>query len=103
MKLYPYSKLKSENLGILLFSARALAILGVIMLLAGVVIALLGLSSGGGTQDLGNGMTMTTPSMVGPGIIGLVWGVTSGFILLAFSGICAAIVSCENKYTSNNV
>jgi len=102
MKLYPYSKLKSENLGILLFSARALAILGVIMLLAGVVIALLGLSSGG-TQDLGNGMTMTSPSMVGPGLIGLVWGITSGLILLAFSGICAAIVSCENKYTSNNV
>jgi hypothetical protein len=102
MKLYPYSNLKSDNLGVLLFSARALAILGIIVLISGVLIAIAGITSGG-TQSLGNGMTMTTPSMIGPGLIGLVWGIVSGIALLAFSGVCGAIVSCEYKYTTSNV
>jgi hypothetical protein len=96
MKLYPYSKIKTEKLGILLFSARALAVIGMIMVLAGIFFSIVGLFYSG-PQAMGNGMTMRMPWMAVSSIISLIFGVFSGLVVLAFSGICAAIVSRDNK------
>jgi hypothetical protein len=101
MKFYPYSKIRTENLKGLLIASRALGVLSYILFITTFCIGIYGILSGaGGTKDFGNGMTMTMPSNTGPAIIISIWGLVSSVCVLAFSGLCAAVVSCENKFTA---
>ena len=103
MKLYPYSKIKTNNLAPLLFTARAL---GVISYLLAIITVFTGLyltfGGPGGTTDLGNGMTMTISRNYGPVVTLSVWGIVSSVCILAFSGLCAAVVSLENKFVNTD-
>lgn len=101
MKLYPYSKIKTENLKGLLIASRALALLSYILFFITICIGLFSIFSGfGGPRDLGNGIVMSAPSANAPVIFMSMWGVISSVCVLAFSGLCAAVVSCEYKYTN---
>lgn len=103
MKLYPYSKIKTENLKGLLIASRILGVLSYILLIVTIFIGIYGVFSGfGGTRDLGNGMTMTVPNNSGPAIMVSIWGIVSSVCVLAFSGLCAAVVSCEYKFTKTS-
>jgi len=101
MKLYPYSKIRTENLKSLLIASRVLGVLSYILFIITVCIGIYGVISGsGGTTDLGNGITMNAPSNSGPAIMISIWGIVSSVCVLAFSGLCAAVVSCEFKFTT---
>jgi hypothetical protein len=101
MKLYPYSKITTENLKGLLIASRVLGVLSYMLFIITVCIGIYGaFISSGGTTDLGNGMTMTAPnSSSGPAVMIAIWGIVSSVCVLAFSGLCAAVVSCEHKFT----
>ena len=101
MKFYPYSKIRTENLKGLLIASRVLGVLSYILFIITVCIGIYGAFGGsGGTTDLGNGMTMTVASNSGPAIMISIWGIVSSVCVLAFSGLCAAVVSCEHKFTT---
>ncbi|MEZ7204420.1 hypothetical protein [Pseudoalteromonas sp. DY56-GL79] len=103
MKLYPYSKIQTENLKGLLIASRVLGVLSYILLIITVCIGIYGAFSGfGGTKDLGNGITMTVSNSSGPAIMVSIWGMVSSVCVLAFSGLCAAVVSCEYKFTKTS-
>lgn len=103
MKLYPYSKIKTENLKGLLLASRVLGVLSYILFTITFCIGVYGaLIGSGGSTDLGNGITMTVPDLSGPAIIISIWGLVSSVCVLAFSGLCAAVVSCEYKYTKTS-
>ena len=55
----------------------------------------------GAPKDLGNGIVMSAPNAGLPVMIMSIWGAVSAVSILAFSGLCAAIVSCEYKYTKS--
>ncbi|MEL4431334.1 hypothetical protein [Shewanella mangrovisoli] len=103
MKFYPYSRLKSENLKPLLFATRLLGIFSYLLFLTTfiLIIAIPFLGSEAITKDLGGGITMSfsTPDTSGAAIIGSIGSLVSAISLLAFSGLCGAVVSCEYKYT----
>ena len=103
MKFYPYSNIQSTNLKSLLISVRILGFMSYLLFFGAVLVIAFGVLSG--TSEpvaLGNGInaTMTMHSPTGPAIITGIWGLVSSICLLAFSGLCAAVVSCENKFTS---
>lgn len=92
MKLYPYPTIKTENLKGLLIASRVLALLSYILFFITISVALFGIfSSLGEPKPLGNGMFISSPNASLP--------VVSSVCILAFSGLCAAVVSCEYKYT----
>jgi len=101
MKLYPYSRIKTTNLGGLLFIARVLGVfsyaLAIITIFAGLY-----LTFGGpdGTTELGNGATMTISRSYDPVITIFGWGIVSSICILVFSGLCAAVVSFEHKFAT---
>lgn len=101
MKLYPYSTVETSNLKSLLLAARLLGGLSYITLVVSMLIPIFGvLASFAQPTQLGRGMTATIGNLtVGSISTGFAFLIPSLF-LLAFSGICAAIVSCEHKYTS---
>ena len=47
-------------------------------------------------------MSFNTPDNSGIAIIGSIWSIVSAVSLLAFSGLCGAVVSCEYKYTKDS-
>lgn len=101
MKLYPYSKIKTVNLGGLLFTARLLGMLSYALAIMTVLTTLILTFGGpGGTTDLGNGATMTISRSYEPVITIFVWGMVSSVCILAFSGLCAAVVSFEHKFST---
>ncbi|MCQ8877088.1 hypothetical protein NQT69_03420 [Pseudoalteromonas shioyasakiensis] len=101
MKFYPYSKIKTKNLSSLLFVSRALGVISYVLAISSVLIGLfLTFAGPGGTTELANGATMTISRSSGPAIMISVWGIVSSFCILAFSGLCAAVVSCEHKFTT---
>lgn len=100
MKLYPYSKIRTENLKSLLLASRVLGVLSYILFIITFCVGIF--SVFGGPTHLGNGMTMAGPSIMGPTIMILIWGIVSSVCVLAFSGLCAAVVSCEHKFTTAN-
>lgn len=101
MKLYPYSKVETSNLKSLLLAARLLGALSYIFIVIAIVITIAGfLGAFFQPFDLGRGMTATIPNLAGGSIFIGLWLIVPSLFLLAFSGICAAIVSCENKFTS---
>ncbi|MBQ4834505.1 hypothetical protein J8L70_14765 [Pseudoalteromonas sp. MMG010] len=98
MKLYPYAKIKTENLKGLLFASRVLAFLSYAFLVVTVIVGIIGLMSGlGSNMSLGNGAILQSNGI--SAIMISMWGVACSVALLAFSGLCAAVVSCEYKYT----
>ncbi len=101
MKLYPYSTVETSHLKSLLLAARLLGGLSYIMLVVSMLISVFGvLASFAQPMQLGRGMTATIDNLTVTSFsAGFAFLVPSLF-LLAFSGICAAIVSCEHKYTS---
>lgn len=100
MKLYPYSKVKTENLTWLLFVSRVIGMISFVLFFSSVCIGLYLIFGGpGGTTELGNGATMVVTRSSSPGIMIIVWGIVSSICLLAFSGLFAAVVSCEYKFT----
>ncbi|MDV6315331.1 hypothetical protein [Idiomarina sp. HP20-50] len=104
MKFYPYSNLKSENLKPLLLATRLICISSYLLFLVTIllIIAIPFLGSESITKDLGGAtMSFTTPDRSGVAIAGSLWSIVSAFSLLAFSGLCAAVVSCEYKYTKS--
>ena len=101
MKLYPYSKIKTKNLSGLLLLSRVLGVISYVLAITTVFIGLyLTFGGPGGTTELGNGTTMTISRNSGPAIMISVWGIVYSVCILAFSGLCAAVVSCEYKYTT---
>jgi len=105
MKFYPYSNLKSENLKPLLFATRLIGILSYLLFVLTIflILAIPFLGSEAITKDLGGAtMSFNTPDNSGIAIIGSIWSIVSAVSLLAFSGLCGAVVSCEYKYTKNS-
>ncbi|RUO38651.1 hypothetical protein CWE13_03115 [Aliidiomarina shirensis] len=106
MKFYPYSNLKSENLKPLLFSSRLICLLAY-LLFAVTIFLIISIPFLGGetiTRDMGGAtMSFNTPDRSGVAILGSIWSVVGALSLLAFSGLCAAVVSFEYKYTKSDV
>ncbi|PKG80639.1 hypothetical protein CXF85_21180 [Colwellia sp. 75C3] len=105
MKFYPYSIIESKNLKALLISARVLGFFSYLLFFAALFIGILGVVNDvPKTGELSSGLkaTLSAPGTTGPAILFLFWGVISSIGLLAFSGLCAAVVSCEHKFTSTS-
>jgi len=103
MRLYPYSKIQTNNLKPLLISARILGLLSYLLFIGALVVGLIGLlGNSPTTYELSGGIQATWPAQntAGPAIILALWSTVSSLCILAFSGLCAAVVSCEYQYTS---
>jgi len=101
MKFYPYSKIETSNLKSLLVVARLLGALSYILIVIAILITIVGfLTSFSQPIELEGGITATMPNLAGGAVVMGLWVLVSSLFLLAFSGICAAVVSCENKFTS---
>jgi hypothetical protein len=104
MRLYPYSNIQTNNLKPLLISARILGLLSYLLFIGALVVGLIGLlGNSPTTYELSGGIQATWPAQntAGPAIILALWSAVSSLCILAFSGLCAAVVSCEYKYTSS--
>lgn len=110
MKFIPYSRLQSENLIVLLYVARFLAVIGAVLFVVALAlfaaIPFLGAESAT-TIDMGNGMQMhpqfpVSRDYTALAIIGGVWSIVGSIVLLVVSGICAAVVSFEQTYTQKH-
>jgi hypothetical protein len=102
MKLYPYSKVKTENLFTLLLASRFVGVIGYLAIV--VAIGLLIFSIFAGPQIILGDPNSPIISMSTPGYREVVLSLSlasfiSGSICLILSGLCAAVVSCEHKYT----
>lgn len=102
MTFYPYSRVKSENLKPLLLTSRFLGFLGYLFIL--VSIGLLIFSIFAGPQIVSGDPNGPIVSMSVPGYRDVVWyfsliSFSSGLVCSVFGGLCAAVVSCEHKYT----
>lgn len=80
----PYKNLKSENLGLLLFTARATAIIGFLFVILAILVSLVGI---GAVSFAGYEVIAATLSLI-PMAIGI----------LFMSGLMAAIVAFEENY-----
>ncbi len=103
MALYPYSEIQTNNLGPLLTAARILAMLGYVLFISAVVLGFYGLFFDMPKAiELENNVRINLPADASFGVVMVttLWGVVSAVMVLAFSGLCAAAVSCEHKYTS---
>ncbi|MGM0428762.1 MAG: hypothetical protein ACQEQ2_00480 [Pseudomonadota bacterium] len=98
MTLYPYSKIKTEKFGLLLFAARATTIIGLLILLFSIGFILL-IFFTGGTHSLGDGVTISSPRFGIPSILTGVWGFASCIFFLLIGGVAAAVVSLENQFS----
>ncbi len=102
MKLYPYSNIKTENLFTLLLASRLIGAIGYLAIVA--TLGLLILSIFAGPQTIAGDPNSPIVSMSTLGYREVVWSLSftsfiSGLICLSLSGLCAAVVSCEYKYT----
>ncbi len=105
MKLLPYSNIKSDNLKILLFTSRALSVLSYMVFIASIIFVIFALLTGTINYTLDgemSGISVSTETAYGPAIMILMIGTVIGFCLSMLSGFCAAVVSCEYKYTKTN-
>jgi hypothetical protein len=102
MKFYPFSKVTSVNLKPLLFVSRFFGVISYMLFFMAFMALIYGVfGDSGGQKDIGGGAMMSTPNYSGFSLILSVWGLFLGVCVLAFSGLCAAIVSIENKPKSN--
>lgn len=103
MKFYPYSKIQSNNLKILLYVARALAIIGFVSLIVALASFVLSpfFGSESAVVDMGDGVRASIRGNAQTGVMLItgVWSFLSALFTLAFSGLCAAAVSAEYQYT----
>lgn len=103
MKLYPYTNIQTKNLKPLLLSARVLGLLSYVLFFFALFIGIYGvlIDQPKAFDVAGFQGTMSAPGTTGPALIGAIWGLVSSVCVLAFSGLCAAVVSCEHKFTSS--
>ncbi|MDD8060067.1 hypothetical protein [Shewanella metallivivens] len=99
MKLYPFSNIKTNHLGLLLFAARLIAICGCLAIVVSLLSAGYGFFFGKTTEpmQLEHGL-MILGADHSPGFYAFA-GVTFSFVV---SGILAALISMENKFTGNS-
>ncbi len=88
MKLYPYQTIQTVNLPTLLFAARALGIFAYIFSFFTVLLW--------GAAFAVDPRVRETCLLVSIGTF------SATICFLVISGLCAAVVSCEQKYTSRN-
>jgi len=102
MKFYPYTNIQTNNLKSLLISARVLGLLSYILFFGAIIIGIYGaLIDQPKTINMGGLQgTISAPGTTGPAILASIWGILSSVCILAFSGLCAAVVSCEYKFTT---
>ena len=104
MKFYPFSNIQTNNLGLLLFAARLIAICGCLAIVVSLLSAGYGFFFGKTTEptQLEHGL-MILGADHSPSFYAFA-GVTFSFGIVAFivSGILAALISMENKFTGNN-
>ncbi len=92
MKLYPFSQVTSKNLKLLLLAARLLASSAILLFVAIVVFAIY--------------FSFVTPQTIMETVLkqGVIsnsfFAFITAAILLVISGLSAAVVSCEYKYTN---
>ena len=92
MKLYPFSQVTSKNLKLLLLAARLLASSAILLFVATVVFAIY--------------FSFLTPQTIMETVLKQgflsysVFAFITAAILLVISGLSAAVVSCEYKYTN---
>jgi len=101
MRPYPYSNIKSKNLKALLLAARTLA--GASYLIICIFLFSLGASIFGGTGgDVGvsENVSVSIGALESVDATTAVWSFIGAIAVLAFSGLCAAVVSCEHKLTT---
>ena len=104
MKLYPYSKIKTENLSTLLLAARALGIIG--YLFAFLTISLWISSFFLGPKTIPVDPNGPIISMTWNGARGMAWlmsfgTISSALFFFVIGGLCAAVVSFEYNYTQS--
>lgn len=93
MKLYPFSQITSKNLKLLLLTARLLASSAIVLFVATVVFAIY--------------FFFVTPQTIMETVLKQgflsysVFASITAVILLVISGLSAAVVSCEYKYTND--
>jgi hypothetical protein len=94
MKFYPYSKIKTERLGLLLVSARIITMLGAFCLVLS-LLAAISLFVLNGSHDVDAEISMHSTGLVFRSLSIALWGLLSciGFILVG--GIAAAAVAIE--------
>ena len=85
MKLYPYQTIQTVNLPTLLFAARALVIFSYLSSLLTVL--------------LWGAAFIVGPSIRATCIFISLGTLSATICFLVVSGLCAAVVSCEQKYT----
>lgn len=104
MKYYPYSKVKTEHLLTLLLTARFVGFVGYLSIV--VSLGLLVFSIFAGPQSIIGDPNSPVVSMSTPGYRSAVWALSIasfliGLVCMILSGLCAAIVSFEHKYTKD--
>jgi hypothetical protein len=106
MKLYPYSRIKTENLQTLLLVTRVLGVFGYLLIIVsiGLLISTLFMGSETTIKELGHNFTqkITTRDNTDIALLGSLWSIVSSISLLVLSGLLAVVVSCEYKYTNAN-
>lgn len=104
MKFYPFSNIQTNNLGLLLFATRLMAICGCLAIGVSLFSAGYGFFFGKTTEptQLESGL-MILGADHSPGIYAFA-GMTFSFgiVALIVSGILAALISMENKLTGNS-
>jgi hypothetical protein len=88
MKLYPYGQIKTQNLGLLLLTARVLALLGMLFTVLLVFYGVVGSPIAGTYYGVNTYLLMFK-------------GVLLSLGLIAASGLLAAVVSLEYEKTKN--
>jgi len=104
MRLYPYSKIKTETLFELLLLARILATVCYFLLFSSVLSFIFGIvSEPMPYTDIGEGFTVSGTDNV-PAVAFMISFLAAILTIFMYvvSGLCAAIVSFENQYVSKN-
>jgi len=103
MKLYPYTQIQTKNLTGLLIAAKLIAFLSYLIFFTAILVGVIGiLQDTPKTFELSSGIqaTMSSPGTTLPAVMFALSGTLSAIFLFILSGLCAAVVSCEHKYTS---
>lgn len=94
MKFYPFSQVKTEKLGLLLFAARAITILGMVWFILTIIMGAFMLILGGSVSM--GGPLMMSPGLGMPSIVLIVWGFVTFLCAALIGGVAAAIVAAES-------
>ncbi len=102
MKLYPYSRIKTHNLKTLLLVSRIMGAIGYLVILVVIGMEILIFFTGPQTiYGLAGNPIISMPAPTHGGILLLtsLASIATAFSFFIISGLCAAVVSFEYKYT----